>query len=234
MRQTRVTTNFAAGALSLALGAAVLGTAILPARAADDDTPLDKKIFRSILEGFGLKRDGDTGINYQERAPLVIPPGKTLPPPERSDAAIANSPAWPKDPEIARRKIEAAQERNRNVSEEREREQNPLPPDQLAPGGNPRTAARRPQEAAPTGEPGDRLDPAGLQGKSRSIWSTMFAKDEPEIGKFTGEPPRASLTTPPPGYQTPSPDQPYGLNAKANAPKATNYSETHGLPDGAR
>ena len=43
----------------------------------------------------------------------------------------------------------------------------------------------------------------------------MFGKDEEEVAKFTGEPPRASLTAPPPGYQTPSPDQPYGVNAKA-------------------
>jgi hypothetical protein len=36
-----------------------------------------------------------------------------------------------------------------------------------------------------------------------------FKKEE--YGTFTGEPPRASLTDPPPGYQTPSPDQPYGI-----------------------
>jgi hypothetical protein len=232
MRQTRVTTKFAAGAISLVLGAAVLATAILPAQAEDDDTPIDRKIFRSILEGFGLRKDGEA-INYQERAPLVIPPGKSLPPPERADAAIANSPAWPKDPEVARKKIEADQQRNRNISEEREREQNPLSQQELTPGGNPRTAARRTQGSARNGEPGDRLDQSELNGK-RSIWSSIFGKDEPEVGKFTGEPPRASLTTPPPGYQTPSPDQPYGLNAKEKAPKATNYTETHGVPDGAR
>ena len=28
---------------------------------------------------------------------------------------------------------------------------------------------------------------------------------------FNSEPPRASMTAPPPGYQTPSPEQPYGL-----------------------
>ena len=45
----------------------------------------------------------------------------------------------------------------------------------------------------------------------------MFGKKKEEQAKFTGEPPRTSLTEPPAGYQTPSPDQPYGL-AKGVAP----------------
>ena len=48
----------------------------------------------------------------------------------------------------------------------------------------------------------------------------MFGGNKEETVKFTGEPPRTSLTDPPPGYQTPSPDQPYGAG-KAGAPKAT-------------
>ena len=86
------------------------------------------------MEGLGFKRDGEATINYQERAPLVLPPSRDLPPPEKSDAITANNPAWPKDPDVARRKAEAAAERDRNVSDEREREQNPLRPDQLTPG----------------------------------------------------------------------------------------------------
>ena len=56
----------------------------------------------------------------------------------------------------------------------------------------------------------DALSPSQLGSKS-NIWSKMFGKDEPEAGRFTGEPPRTALTEPPPGYQTPSPDQPYGV-----------------------
>ena len=65
----------------------------------------------------------------------MIPPSRDLPPPESSDAVIANNPAWPKDPDVERRKQEAAMEKNRNVSDEREREQNPLSPAQMTPGG---------------------------------------------------------------------------------------------------
>ena len=60
----------------------------------------------------------------------------------KSDAALANNPAWPKDPDVARRKVEAEQERNRNVSEEREREQNPLRPETDDAGPASQDAAR--------------------------------------------------------------------------------------------
>ena len=232
-RPTRLTTTFYAGAaLSLALGAALLATA-LPARAADDDVSLDKKIFRGILEGLGLRRDGEA-INYQERAPLVIPPSRALPPPEKSDAVVANNPAWPKDPDITRRKQQAEMERNRNISEEVDRERNPLRPDQLTPGGNPRTAARRSQGDTYTATPGDRLSPKELNQKT-SIWSSMFGSNDEEVAKFTQEPPRASLTAPPPGYQTPSPDQPYGLS-KATTKYVPRVSkpEDRGTVDGGR
>jgi hypothetical protein len=49
----------------------------------------------------------------------------------------------------------------------------------------------------------------------------MTGGKKEESAKFTGEPPRTSLTDPPPGYQTPSPDQPYGLG-KAAPPKPEN------------
>ena len=188
-RPTRLTTTFyASAALSLALGAALLTTA-LPARAADDDAASGNSIFRGILEGLGLRKDGEA-INYQERAPLVIPPSRTLPPPERSDAVVANNPAWPKDPDIARRKKQAEMERNRNISEERELEQNPLRQDQMTPGGNPRTAARRSVGESNSATPGDRLSARELNQKT-SIWSDMFGSKEDEVAKFTREPSRA-------------------------------------------
>ena len=128
-----------------------------PARAADDEPGFDEKVMNSIMTGLGFKKDGAAEINYQERAPLVIPPSRELPPPENLDAVTANNPAWPKDPDVARRKKEAAMARNRNVSDEREREQNPLRPDQLTPGGKPTkrqqsphatTAMTRPRRAS--------------------------------------------------------------------------------------
>ena len=108
MRPTRLTTKFTASALIWPGAGWRRLVRALPCRrrAADDDVPIDTKIFRGILEGLGLRKDGEA-INYQERAPLVIPPSRALPPPEKADAALANNPAWPKDPDVARRKIEA-------------------------------------------------------------------------------------------------------------------------------
>jgi hypothetical protein len=205
--------------------------AVAPARAAEDDVPLDSKIFRSILEGIGLRKDGEA-INYQERAPLVIPPSRALPPPERSGEVIANNPAWPKDPDVQRRKDEAAQARNRirGAGEQIEHDQRVLRPDELAPGPKPRNARKNGSPdsgGATTYGYGERLSPGQL-GYKGGMFSNFFGGKDDDTGKFTGEPPRASLTEPPPGYQTPSPDQPYGLGERTKAPKPVDYATTHG------
>jgi hypothetical protein len=213
--------------LALSLVALALPT---HARAADDEVPIDQKFMRSIMEGLGLKRDGEPTISYQERAPLVIPPSRELPPPENTDSIIANNPAWPKDPDVARRKAEEAAEKNRNVSDEREREQNPLRQDQLTPGGRGKKKQARTDDGyqPPASGFGNQLPPSDL-GYKGGIFNSMFGGSKEETAKFTGEPPRASLTDPPLGYQTPSPDQPYGVG-KTAAPKATDYYTTHSEP----
>jgi hypothetical protein len=229
--QTRLSLN---AALAAVLAAAVLAVPTL-ARAGDDDVPIDTKIMRSIMDGLGFKRADQAEINYQERAPLVIPPNSDLPPPQKAGAVIANNPAWPKDPDIARAKVYRAQETNRDTTAEFEREQNPLPPDQIAPGPKgPRTASRQTKQPDdPSGNVNDEnfhLTPAqlGYHG-GLFTWNGLFGgKDEEASAKFTGEPKRTSLTDPPAGYQTPSPDQPFGLGKAATAPKPTDYYTTHG------
>jgi hypothetical protein len=215
MRSSKVFRGCAAGMLVFG-AAAIAGSA--PVRAADDEPTFDQKIMRGIMDGLGFKRDGEAGINYQERAPLVIPSSRDLAPPEQANAA--NNPAWPKDPDVERRKAAVATEKNRNVSDEREREQNPLRPDQLTPGarGKQRQQAARTDDGyeAPATGFSNQLRPSEL-GYKGSLYDAMFGKKKDEEAKFTGEPPRSSLTEPPPGYQTPSPAQPYGL-AKGSAP----------------
>ena len=228
-RPTRLTTRLlASAALSVTLGAAVL-LASVPVRA-EEDVPIDRKIMRGIMEGLGLKRAGEA-INYQERAPLVVPPARELPPPEKSDGLLAKNPAWPKDPDAGRRKTEAEFERNRSVTEEREREQNPLREDQLTPGpGQKRKPGRADgYQPSPDGN-SNPLPPSNLGSK---LFGKIFKKDDEDIGKFTGEPPRTSLTAPPRGYQTPSPDQPYGVG-KAGPAKPKDYLTTHVEGEGAR
>src|SRR5664280_369530 len=119
--RTGLAATFSLRTVSRAAFGCLLGAALLapgtPARAGDTDdgVPIDTKIIRGILEGFGLRRDGSESISYRERAPLVLPPTHTLPPPENSGAALANNPAWPVDPDVKRRKEEAAQERNVSI-----------------------------------------------------------------------------------------------------------------------
>jgi hypothetical protein len=232
MNTMRLTSTFSVRvSVGLALGVAILFGAA-PARAADAEPGFDEKIINNIMTGLGFKKDGTADINYQERAPLVIPPRRELPPPENIDAVTANNPAWPKDPDVARRKKEAAMERNRNVSDEREREQNPLRPDQLTPGGKP---TKRQQQArgdngydAPASGFGNPLPPSQLGAPKSGLFGAMFdSKKDDDSAKFTGEPPRASLTDPPSGYQTPSPEQPYGTG-KAAVAKPTDYYTTRG------
>src|SRR5262245_1563858 len=227
MNTMRMTNVFGVGAgFGLALGVLLLLTG--PSRAGDDDVSMDQKFMRSIMEGLGLKRDGEEVINYRERSPLVIPPSRELPAPERSDAVTANNPAWPKDVDVQRRKTRAALEKNRNISDEREREQNPLRPDQMTPGGNPKKPARTDDgyQSSATGI-SSQVMPSELG--FRGISSFFSGNKKEESASFTGEPARGSLTDPPPGYQTPSPEQPYGLG-KAGPPKATDYYTTHSEP----
>lgn len=228
---TRQTVSALTGAaLSVALAASVLLSTV-PARA-EEDVPFDTKILRGLLESLGLKKDGEP-INYQERAPLVIPPTTALPPPEKSDAVIANNPAWPKDPDVERKKLEAARERaNAHVSadEQIRNEARPLRPDELTPGPKPRgmrRAGKGDLTAGTFSESNQRVSPSEL-GYNGGLFNNMFGRRDDDVGKFTGEPARTSLTEPPPGYQTPSADQPYGLSARTTAPKATDYFTEHG------
>jgi hypothetical protein len=78
-------------------------------------------------------------------------------------------------------------------------------------------------------ESNQKLTPSQL-GYNGGMFGSLFGgKNDDEQARFTGEPPRASLTDPPVGYQTPSADQPYAAGGdRDKAPKATNYLESKG------
>lgn len=232
MHPTRRMTKFhlTAAAFGLALGAAVTAAAG-PAHAADDGEWVDTKILRGILEGIGLRKDGEATINYQERAPLVIPPRLDLPPPERKDQA-ANNPAWPKDPDVQRAKEEAARERSQSMwAGDRVREDaRVLRPDELARGKQRQASRDDGYRASPNGYD-SQMKPSEL-GYKGGLFGKMFGSKDDEVARFTGEPVRNELTDPPPGYQTPSPDQPYGLSKSTTNPAAKpgNYVIDHVTP----
>ena len=84
-------------ALTVALAGAVAGLHSNMARAGDDDP--DESFVSKFMRGIGIKRTGvDTsGIDYRERAPLVVPPTRDLPAPGAAPAAV---PDWPQSPAV--------------------------------------------------------------------------------------------------------------------------------------
>src|SRR5262249_35758295 len=187
------------------------------ARAADDDedVPLDTKLIRQFMKDLGLQRDGQEGIDYRERAPLVVPPSRNLPPPRSEDEVAAKTPAWPKDPDVRRRKEATAAEKARlkgNVSVEEQ--MRALRPDEL---DKPGRAAKGSNEKGTVEEAQRPMMPSDLGTKTKKLWGDVlstFGSQQPEEAPFTGEPPREAMTAPPTGYMTPSPNYPYGVGVE--------------------
>lgn len=226
MRPTRLNARLPVVA---ALGAAIAATIFVgSARAEDDGKTFEQKIIGNILTGIGLQDPNAVQPTYEERPPLVIPKGDNLPAPQKPGAAIATNPAWPKDPDVTRAKAMAKAERHRDIEAEMERDQNPLLPSELGPKG--RQGRATPGAAGPDPFDGVVRESPSQLGYTGGLFSSMFGSDkkDEESARFTGEPARTSLTEPPPGYQTPSPNQPYGVGAKNQKPKADNYYLTHG------
>ena len=208
------------------LGALAFACAAGPAFAADDEDEdsVETKIIKGIL---GIN-DGDA-INYRERPPLVVPPTRNLPPPETS-AALTN-PAWPKDPEaVEKKKRSAVNKQPRKSLEEEGRPLSPAELDQGRKAGAGRVTNPRPGDAASEGARPLKPDELGYKG---GLWQSLFKKDSGgETATFQEEPPRVSLTQPPPGYQTPSSAHPYGLTGKKEAAKPYEYYTNRGTDTG--
>jgi hypothetical protein len=176
---------------------------------AGDDDGGGPSVISSIMHTFGLKAAGDTysGIDYNERSPLVVPPTRDLPPPVSSSAPpVAN---WPKDLDVARKKKAKVDETPRyQVGDSVMNDSRVLRPDELDKPGASRASTSAGGDGDSTAD-SQMADPRD-QGAKKSLFSGLFKKDE-QYATFTREPARTSLTDPPPGYMTPSPDQPYGV-----------------------
>jgi hypothetical protein len=201
---------------ALRLAAIVLGIGLLmsanAARAQDDDeddSTFEEKIIKQIMTGIGGTNMENTGIEYRERSPLVIPPRSDLPPPAAA-AVEAPVPNWPKDPEVRRRKeAKAARKKDNKDPIEASRI---LKPSELAVGTT--APAKRTAETNQPGDPGATaiLSPSQL-GYDGGVMG-FFKGNKSESAPFKGEPTRDTLTMPPPGYQTPSPGYAYGTGPK--------------------
>jgi hypothetical protein len=194
--------SFAPVALGAVLVAVVVGADSTAVRAQDwGDLG---GLYNKFMDVVGLNDPG-ADINYGARSPLVIPPTRNLPAPGSDAPPLVSD--WPKDPDMTRSKHAKAKEKPGPHEDWAVSLSQPLRPDQLqVPGAH----------AAGGGGSYDSLDPdhpERLQHPEGGVFGLSWFKKQ-QYATFTGEPPRGSLTDPPPGYLTPSPDQPYGVGSE--------------------
>jgi hypothetical protein len=204
-------------AISGLVGIMVVAGGSAGARAEDeDDEPFEQKIIKDILGGLGVNVGRQNTIDYHERSPLVIPPTRDLPPPETT-ASVVNNPAWPINPETKKKKKKAASaslDQLPYAAGGYRKDESPVSEikrDAVAGAG--RVTTPNPNANADFGRP---LTPAQMGEQPGGLFGLNFGSllgyKNSEPAPFNGEPPRSSLVQPPEGYQTPSPQFPYGIN----------------------
>jgi hypothetical protein len=212
------------------VGAVALATlvAVAPAKAQEDVEPnsiwnLEQRVWGTFMRGLGLRDPNAPTIEYRERSPLVVPPTRDLPPPQAK--ATPKGGAWPNDPDASKaRKAQEAKKKGLAATNARiENQGRPISPDELNRGTTTGSVpSNRSNAPAPGTDPdGRQLEPSAL-GYIGGLFSGRawgFGAYQEETGTFTSEPPRTALTEPPPGYQTPSADQPYGTTKRIERTK---------------
>ncbi|MFZ5732787.1 MAG: hypothetical protein ACOY4O_08630 [Pseudomonadota bacterium] len=183
----------------------------------DDDQSFGQKIIGTVIRGIGGTSIDNSNIEYRERSPLVIPPKVELRAPGSGKQAVPAN--WPKDPDVAERQArrEAAKKRGgatRDATQETREASRVLSPSELA--GQPVTRSASRDSVIPGAtNTNPILSPSEL-GYTGGFFG-MFKSKDPEAEKFKGEPTRESLTQPPAGYQTPSPNYAYGTGGAPGA-----------------
>jgi hypothetical protein len=209
-------------ALRLALVATGIGLIMVTgvARAQDDDDDdktFEEKIIEGIMSGIGGTNMENRGIEYRERSPLVVPPKLDLPPPETVKTEVKD-PNWPKDPDVQRRKeaVAARKKANKDPIEAAR----VLTPSELNVGKKAPAARTSSDPIQPGVSTNPSLSPTQLGFTGG--FGKLFGGSKTETAPFTGEPTRESLTQPPPGYQTPSPNFAYGTGPRESLNKEYN------------
>ena len=227
MRDTDTLTRLLQTAAAMAV-IGVLFTAPARAQDADDEPVRDDGLIGNLMRGLGAS-DGSSGINYRERSPLVVPRNLSLPPPEQRRPEAAN---WPKDPDVLERRAarEAAKKRDRSKEADM-REMTRIQPEPDLGAARARTATVSPQPGLSEQNRGINennilLSPSQL-GVTSNLAKLFGVKRDDDNVKFTAEPPRESLTQPPPGYQTPSANQAYGITAAERARTAAQNQQNN-------
>jgi type IV secretory pathway VirB10-like protein len=206
---------FRLAAVALGIGLVMAAGPVRAQDEEDDDKTFEEKIIDGIMAGVGGTNMENRGIEYRERSPLVVPPKLTLPPPASTSTEVT-APNWPKDPDSQRRKAAAAARKKEN--KDPAYSSRVLTPAELN-AGKTAAATRTSKDPVQPGTSGNSpvLSPSQL-GFNGGLTS-MFNGNKTETAPFTGEPTRESLTQPPSGYQTPSPNFAYGTGPKESMNK---------------
>jgi type IV secretory pathway VirB10-like protein len=204
-------------AIALGIGLVMTAGAVRAQDDDEDDKTFEEKIIEGIMAGIGGTNMENKGIEYRERSPLVVPPKIDLPPPASASADV-KAPNWPKDPDEARRKaaIAARKKDNKDPAEARRL----LTPSELNKGKVAASARTNNDPVQPGATNSPVLSPSQL-GFTGSF-GDLFGGNKSETAPFKGEPTRDSLTQPPTGYQTPSPNFAYGTGPKESLNKEYN------------
>jgi hypothetical protein len=179
--------------------AAVLAVSVTaPAFAQEDNEPTE---VQQLLGKMGLLELPKDPIDYNERSPLVVPPTADLPKPGSDENVRALNPDWPVDQDIKRKKA-AAKEAKKPIDQ----------PNDLFYGGRLMKPSdwKGPTSKSGEGEVMTDEEKRGLYRVSPSQLGFEGWNKKKEM-TFRKEPDRTSLLQPPPGYQTPSPNAPYGI-----------------------
>jgi hypothetical protein len=206
MTRTRATTLIAGTALAVILGSA--------SAQAQEGPGLLGTLFMNML-GSGST---DPGIDYRERAPLVVPPRSSLPAPQQRASERTGN--WPTDPDVQRRR----DAENQGIFDGfigRPRAQADGPRQRLSPAEI--AEGRIPGRALESREPVGGTEAAALSDNANTMLripqQQMRAADtnrarqiaEEPVGR---EPPRRFLTDPPQGLRSatqrvaPAPERP--------------------------
>jgi hypothetical protein len=177
----------------------------------EDDRTFEEKIIEGVMRGVGGTNMDNQGIDYRERSPLVVPPKLDLPPPASASNG-AKAPNWPKDPDEARRKAAIAARKASTTKSVQDLNRPLLPSELNVAKGAPTSSAPADPIQPGTNQNNPMMSPSqlGLDGRFN-----FFGFNKTEVAPFKGEPTRESLTQPPAGYQTPSPNFAYGTGAVA-------------------
>lgn len=186
---------------------------------AQSEEPSGMSQFLGFLGLIELPKDP---IEYRERAPLVVPPSVALVPPQQQTINQIN-PDFPIDHDVKRAKARQFDPAEQARQDDIFYNQRKLSPEEMT---RKRPRDRNAGTATGADDRFHNLDKSRMSPSELGFKGWGKKNDELDAVVFAGEPDRGSLTEPPPGYRTPSPNAPYGVVTKSKqAARAFNPTE---------